>query len=72
MNDNTKLGGVFEAIKAGFKMAGGMDFLTVVMKINDFRNTYIAHQEQELKDVSIARKNLGQWIAGLKFISSQP
>ena len=72
MNDNTKIGGVFESVKEQFQTTGGMDFLTVVMRINDFRNTYIAHQEQELKDVNLARENLGKWIAGLKFISSQP
>lgn len=72
MNDNTKIGGVFESVKEQFQTTGGMDFLTIVMRINDFRNTYIAHQEQELKDVYLARENLGKWIAGLKFISSQP
>ena len=72
MNDNTKIGGVFESVKEQFQTTGGMDFLTIVMRINDFRNTYIAHQEQELKDVNLARENLGKWIAGLKFISSRP
>ncbi|MBA7535219.1 hypothetical protein ES705_27472 [subsurface metagenome] len=72
MNDNTKIGGVFESVKDQFQTTGGMDFLTIVMKINDFRNMYIAHQEKELKDVNLARENLGKWIAGLKFISSQP
>jgi len=50
---------------------GGEDFLTVVMKINDFHNTYIAHQEKELKDVGLAQRQLSEWTEGLRVISSQ-
>jgi type III restriction enzyme len=71
MNDNTKIGGVFEAVRAKFKVRGAMDLLTVVAKINDFRNTHVVHKEEELKDVNLARNQLGKWIAGLKYISSQ-
>ena len=37
--------------------------------INNFRNTYVAHQEQELTDANLAEKNLKQWILGLRRIS---
>jgi type III restriction enzyme len=72
LNDSTRIDGVFEAIKEGFKTKGALDLLTVVANINDFRNTYVAHQEKELTDVNLARDQLGKWIAGLKYVSSQP
>lgn len=71
MNDSTKLGGVFEAIKTEFKVKGAMDLLTVVAQINDFRNTRVVHKEKELNDVNLAHDQLVKWVAGLKYISSQ-
>jgi type III restriction enzyme len=71
VNDPQKIGGVFEAIRTRFKVKGAMDLLTVVTRINDFRNTRVVHREEELKDVNLARDQLGKWIAGLKYISSQ-
>ncbi len=72
MNDKNKIDGVFEAIKETFQIKGGWDLLTVLTNINDFRNTYVAHQEKELKDVELTKIKLSEWIAGLHFISSQP
>ncbi|MFC1762696.1 DEAD/DEAH box helicase family protein [Planctomycetota bacterium] len=71
MNDSTKITGVFEALKEKFKVKGANDLLCVVANINDFRNTYVAHQDKELKDVNIARGQLGKWIAGLYYIHRQ-
>ena len=68
LNDNTKITGVFEALKEVFKVEGARDFLTVVSNINNFRNTYVAHQEKELKDVNLTKANLEKWIAGLYYI----
>jgi type III restriction enzyme len=47
-------------------VAGGRDLLAAVTKINDFRNTYVAHQEQELTDSKKAENALMQWISGLR------
>jgi type III restriction enzyme len=69
LNDNTKLTGVFEAVRTRFKVAGGRDLLTTVTRMNDFRNTYVAHQEKELTDQTMAEHHLKQWIAGLRSIS---
>jgi type III restriction enzyme len=71
LNDSTKITGVFEAVKQMFRVKGAADLLTVVANINDFRNTYVAHQEQELKDVNLARDQLTKWIAGLSYIHSR-
>ena len=41
----------------------------MVEGINDFRNTYIAHQEKELTDVETVKKELKKWIEGLKTLA---
>ncbi|HPY77206.1 MAG TPA: hypothetical protein PLQ45_05130, partial [Anaerohalosphaeraceae bacterium] len=71
LNDNTKISGIFEVLKKVFKVKGALDLLTIVSDINEFRNTYVAHQEKELKDVNVAKENLRKWITGLKFIHTQ-
>ncbi len=71
MNDNTKIGGIFESVKAKFKVKGATDLLTVVTKINDFRNTRVVHKEKDLPltDVNLTKSQLLMWIKGLKTIS---
>jgi len=70
LNDTSKIGGVFAVIKTRFKVQGGRDMLSMVTSINDFRNTYVAHQEKELTDAVLAEKQLRSWIDGLKILSS--
>ena len=65
LNDNTKLTGVFEALKQDFRFTGGRDLLDHVASINDFRNTRVAHQEQPLTDPAAAKPAVADWIAGL-------
>lgn len=69
LNDNTKIGGVFDAIRTRFKVQGGRDLLATVTDINNFRNTYVAHQEKELTSAKLAEQNLRQWIQGLHRLS---
>ncbi len=47
----------------------GRDLLAAVTDINNFRNTYVAHQEKELTDAKLAEKNLRQWIQVLRRLS---
>ncbi len=42
--------------------------LLTVTRINDFRNTYIAHQEQELTDKNLAEQELKIWLETLHII----
>ena len=56
-------------VKAGFKVQGGREMLSMVTGINDFRNTYVAHQEKELTDIDLAEKQLKAWIEGLRVLS---
>lgn len=69
LNDNTKIEGVFEAVKTKFKVAGGRDFLATLVRIYDFRNTRIAHQEKEITDPKEAHQHLVGWIKGLKALT---
>jgi type III restriction enzyme len=58
-------GGVFDTIKKRFGGIATKEFVKQIERISAFRNTYIAHQEQELSDVSEAREALKQWSVGL-------
>jgi type III restriction enzyme len=59
------IGGVLEAVKKSFSKFKQTDLYATVKEIYDFRNTYIAHQEQELTDIDTARKGLIKWVKGL-------
>ena len=58
-------GGIFETIKRRLAALATKEFTKEVEKINSFRNSYIAHQEQELTDVAQAREALKEWSKGL-------
>jgi hypothetical protein len=58
-------GGIFDSIKQRFEGIATKDFVKEIEKINGFRNTYIAHQEQPLEDVSQTRDALKKWCKGL-------
>lgn len=65
LNDNTRLTGVFAAVKAELRFSGGRELLDRVKSINDFRNTRVAHQERPLTDPAEAKAALVVWIDGL-------
>jgi type III restriction enzyme len=58
-------GGIFDSIKNRFAPIASKEFVKQMEKINGFRNTYVAHQEQPLEDVEQARAALKEWAAGL-------
>ena len=65
LNDTTKIGGVFESIHTCMRFQGGRKLLETITRINDFRNTYVAHQEKELTDRKLAEQELKIWIEAL-------
>lgn len=69
LNDNTKIGGVFDSVTAKFKVTGGRALLSTVSEINDFRNKYVAHQE-ELTDRKLTERQLKEWIEALKTLTT--
>ncbi len=68
LNDNRRIGGVYQSIKKKFKIAGSREILASVKVINEFRNTYVAHSEKELRDSKLAEQELKRWIGGLSLI----
>ncbi len=65
VNDTSELGGVFDAVRTGFKIPGAPKLLERISKVNEFRNTYIAHHEEELTDTALAEANLKYWVETL-------
>lgn len=65
LTDNTKIEGVFDALKSEFRFTGGRDLLDRVKSINEFRNTRVAHQESPLTNPAEAKKALVVWVEGL-------
>jgi hypothetical protein len=67
--DNTRIDGVFQAVKAKFKVGGGRALLATINAIYEFRNTRVAHQERDITDPKEAQQNLIGWITGLKALT---
>jgi hypothetical protein len=67
LNDNTKIEGVFHAVKLKFKVAAicSVQFTGIY----DFRNTRVAHQEKEITNPKEAEQNLIGWIKGLRALT---
>lgn len=66
LNDNSRIGGVFEEIRAKFKFTGSRKILEELNTVYEFRNTHVAHQEREATDPRIAGAMMGQWIRLLR------
>jgi type III restriction enzyme len=66
LNDPTKLTGVFDAVRAKFRVAGARDLLAAVSAVYEFRNTVVAHQEKELTDPAVAKQQLLAWVHALR------
>jgi len=65
LNDKTNVDCVFEAVRNCFRVAGGRKQPGLVTQIDNFRNTYVAHQERELTDKRLSERELRCWIEGL-------
>lgn len=58
-------GGIFDSVKQHFAPLASKEFVKQIERLNAFRNTYVAHQEQPLEDVEQARVALKEWSTGL-------
>jgi type III restriction enzyme len=67
-NDRSNLDGVFRAVQSKFRFNRADVLLSDITDVNDFRNTYVAHAEKELRDRSIAEDNLRKWTATLVLV----
>jgi type III restriction enzyme len=68
LNDTGKLEGVFAAVRDGFKIPGARNLLDRISAVNEFRNTYVAHHEKELRDKKLARDTLLYWVDTLALL----
>jgi type III restriction enzyme len=64
-NTRRRIGGVFDVVRKSFKEISNPDLFSVVDSIYQFRNEYIAHQDRELSDSTVARDALKLWTRGL-------
>ncbi len=65
LNRKYEVGGVFEAVIEAFLEYVKQGLLQTISQITDFRNKYVAHQEMELTDPTIASDGLKMWVNGL-------
>lgn len=70
LNDHTRLNGVFEAVREQFRFQGARRLLDAANRVNDFRNTWVAHQEQELTDGELAKEELVTWVEAIRLFSA--
>ncbi len=61
-------GGIFNSVRSRFAKFKETQLCSTVNEIYTFRNTYVAHQNQELTDVAVSKKALRAWITGLQAI----
>ncbi|HTV76446.1 MAG TPA: hypothetical protein VMD57_05545, partial [Candidatus Baltobacteraceae bacterium] len=64
---NVAVGAVFDVVNQQFSGVSE-EIYRLVSNINTFRNDYVAHQEKQLTDPTLARKALGEWALGLRRI----
>ena len=65
LNDSTKIGGVFDTMTTGLRFTGARDLLDRVRRLNDFRNSHVAHQENPLTDPHATKRALSEWIEAM-------
>ena len=71
LNDHTKATGVFDSVRKAFRIDGARKLHEQIQQVYDFRNTYIAHQNQELKDADLAKRNLIAWIVMIHILETR-
>jgi type III restriction enzyme len=70
LNDSTQIDGVFKAVNAAFRFDGSRKLFEQISTVNEFRNTYVAHGEAELRDAVVVERNLKSWIVTLSVLAA--
>lgn len=60
--DKYNIGCVFDSVLNQFSSEGDKTLFDFCSKVNAFRNRYVAHQKEELKDSNTTKDNLKIWI----------
>lgn len=63
--------GVFEFIRRNFRDFRATNVLKLLTEVYDFRNTYVAHQDEELKDIEETRSALKKWISLIVLLNAK-
>lgn len=71
LNDSTQIDGVFKAVNTVFRFDGSRKLFEQISAVNEFRNTYVAHGEKELRDSKVAEQNLRGWVVTLAAVAKQ-
>ncbi|CFX18355.1 Type III restriction enzyme, res subunit [Candidatus Filomicrobium marinum] len=71
LNDTTKIDGVFKEVNTTFRFEGSRALFEKISAVNEFRNTYVAHSQKELRDAKLAEQNLKSWIVALSIVASR-
>jgi len=56
-------------MKAGFSFPGNDSLHEAVVRLNDFRNRYVGHQETELTDSEVALREIKHWVQAVIVLS---
>ena len=68
LNGDQEIDGVFAAVREAFKFPGSHKLLIRISTINEFRNNYVAHANDELTDKELAEENLKYWVETLRLL----
>lgn len=60
--DTEPLSGVFTSIRTHFSDLAATGLKNLLDQYYEFRNTYVAHEKEELKDVETTRSALQVWV----------
>ncbi len=63
--------GLFESIRRNFKDLRSAGILKALKEVYDFRNTYVAHPEKDLRDIEETRTALKQWISLIALLNAK-
>ncbi|MEP6994655.1 MAG: hypothetical protein ABI968_09055, partial [Acidobacteriota bacterium] len=64
--DTKPLAGVFSSIRKGFANLSATTLKSILDRVYNFRNTYVAHEKEDLlADATQAREGLSVWVTAL-------
>ena len=64
-NQDLKLEGIFLALRESFSWEGSTQISKHIAVVDNFRNDYVVHAENELTDAAFAKRELKHWIEAL-------
>jgi len=65
LNGEDGLRGILDSVRSHFGKDRDANLYEMVNRVNDFRNTYVAHTEKELTDSAKAKAELESWIQAI-------